>query len=88
MTRFIKLLGVFAIAIVLLGGMPRVAGSPNGYDTYIVERGDTVSGIALEITPDDKDYRETVYMIIEKNGIEDGMIYPGQELEVPVWEVK
>ena len=87
-SRFIKLLGVFAIAIVLLGGMPKVAGSPNGYDTYIVERGDTVSGIALEITPDDKDHRETVYMIIEKNGIENGMIYPGQELQVPVWEVK
>ena len=88
MPKHIKLFGVFAIAIVLLGGVPKGAAEPKGTTKYVVERGDTVSGIALEITPDDKDYRETVYMIIEKNGIEDGMIYPGQELEVPVWEVR
>lgn len=85
MPKHIKLFGVFAIALVLIGGMPKGAAEPKGTTKYVVERGDTISEIAEKITPDNMDYRVTIDYIMENNETE-GTIYPGQELEVPIWE--
>ncbi len=87
MPRFIKLFGVFAIAILLVGGIPKGAAEPKGTTKYVVERGDTISEIAEKITPDDMDYRKTIDYIMKNNETE-GTIYPGQELEIPIWESK
>ena len=87
MPKYIKMLGIFAIAIVLLGGIPKGAAEPKGTVTYIVEKGDTLDGISKKITPEHLDYRDTVYYILKENET-DGTIYPGQELEVPIWEEK
>lgn len=87
MSRFIKLLGVFAIAILLVGGIPKGAAEPKGTAKYVVERGDTISEIAEKITPDNMDYRKTIDYIMKNNETE-GTIYPGQELEIPIWESK
>lgn len=87
MPRFIKLLAVFAIAILLVGGIPKGAAEPKGTTKYVVERGDTISEIAEKITPDNMDYRKTIDYIMKNNETE-GTIYPGQELEIPIWESK
>ena len=59
---------------------------PAEWTEYIVCNGDTICDISQSITPDNKDYRETKYYIIEKNNIKNAMIFPGQILLVPVYE--
>ena len=85
MPKHIKLFGVLAIVLVLIGGMTKGAAEPKGTTKYVVERGDSISEIAEKITPDNMDYRKTIDYIMENNETE-GTIYPGQELEVPIWE--
>ena len=59
---------------------------PAEWSEYVVGYGDTVCDIAIDITPNDKDYREAEYWITKKNNIEMAMIYPGQTILVPVYE--
>ena len=59
---------------------------PKEWEEYVVRGGDTVCDIAIEITPNSRDYRHTQDYIIKKNNIEFGIIYPGQVLSVPVYE--
>lgn len=73
---------VILTALLLIGG--RARHEPTVWEEYTVMHGDTVSGIAREITPNSKDYRYTMYDITEKNGIENAEIYPGQVILVPI----
>jgi hypothetical protein len=59
---------------------------PTEWREYVVRSGDTVCDISIDITPNGQDYRYTQYCIIEKNNIENAMIYPGQTILVPVCE--
>lgn len=59
---------------------------PTEWSEYVVGSGDTVYDIAIGITPNGKDYRETEYCIMEKNNIKSATIYPGQTILVPVYE--
>lgn len=59
---------------------------PTGYDVYVVANGETVDSIARFLTPDTIDYRKTAYIIESINNIENCLIFPGQVLNVPVWE--
>jgi LysM repeat protein len=62
----------------------RTKSEPTAWEEYIVSSGDTVSGIASEVTQDTEDYRVNQNYIIKKNNIKNGMIYPGQVILVPV----
>ena len=59
---------------------------PTEWREYVVHSGDTVSSIAVKITPNSEDYRENMYYMAEKNEIENGLIYLGQVILVPVVE--
>ena len=81
-----KILGilVIVIAVMLLMGLRK--SELTEWREYVVHPGDTVSSIAVEITPNSEDYRDSMNYIIEKNEIENGMIFPGQTILVPVVE--
>ena len=87
--RFWKILLIIAIVVVaflLLGSQkPEMASE---YKEYIVASGDTLWDISQEITPPSRDVRYTIAEIEEKNNINDGLIYPGQVISVPVYEEK
>ena len=60
---------------------------PTEWSEYVVRSGDTICDIAIDITPNSKDYRQIEYYIIKKNNIgKNEMIYPGQTILVPVYE--
>ena len=59
---------------------------PNGWREYVVNSGDTVCDISIDITPEGEDYRYTQHCIMEKNNIANAMINPGQTILVPVYE--
>ncbi len=50
----------------------------------IVNSGESLWEIASENNPNKDDIRKLVYEIIELNDLENGMIYAGQELLIPV----
>ena len=78
-------IGVIVIAVMLIMGARRKQ-PPSEWREYVVHSGDTVSSIAIQITPNSEDYRDSMNYIIEKNEIENGMIFPGQVILVPVVE--
>ena len=53
------------------------------WEEYVVSGGETISDIAKDITPNSEDYRETQHYIIEKNNLENEMVYPSQEILIP-----
>lgn len=59
---------------------------PNGWREYVVNSGDTVCDISIDITPEGEDYRYTQHCITEKNNIKNAMIYPGHTILVPIYE--
>ena len=50
---------------------------------YTVRDGDTLCDISKSITPNSEDYRKTQRYIIEKNNLENAIIYPGQVITIP-----
>lgn len=77
---------VVVFSIIALAGCFNTEKEPTEWSEYVVHSNDTVYGISNIITPNDMDYRNTEYYIIEKNAIENAMIYPGQIILVPVYE--
>ena len=77
---------VVIFSIIALAGCFNTDKEPTEWSEYVVNSGDTVYGISNIITPNDVDYRKTEHYIIEKNNIENAMIYPGQTILVPVYE--
>lgn len=75
---------VVILAATLLIGSRVKSEHPVLWEEYTVHSGDTVSGIAFEITPEGEDYRVNQNRIIKKNNINGGRIYPGQVILVPV----
>lgn len=55
------------------------------YETVRVESGDTLWSICSEYCPDGMDIREYIYKV-EKHGKISAVIYPGQLIEVPVYD--
>ena len=84
MKKYIAIVLIVTGAVLLSGHKAR--DKPVRYAEYTVQRGDTLDSISRKITPNDKDYRYTVYDIADQNGIEDCVIYTGQTINVPVWE--
>ena len=54
------------------------------YATVIVQPGDTLWGMAHELSPGD-DPREIVQRLLDLNGLTSPIIVPGQELAVPTF---
>lgn len=75
---------VILLAMLLIGS--RARHEPEEWEEYTVKSGDTISGIAVEITPETEDYRDNMRYIVDKNNIENGLIFPGQVIFVPMEE--
>lgn len=84
MKKYIAAVLIIAAAVILSGA--RARSKPAEWREYTVKSGDTIDAISREITPESRDYRYTVYDIAEENGLEDGLIYAGQTITVPVWK--
>lgn len=58
---------------------------PESYQTYIVEGGDTLWGIAKNYAPRSMDLRDYIYRLRQLNNLhESAIIHPGQALKLPV----
>lgn len=53
-----------------------------GFDTVVVEEGDSLWSIAAEVSGG-ADTRDVVLDIVEVNGLDRQVVHPGQELAVP-----
>ena len=84
MKKLIAAILIVIVALLIWGAKSRP--EPLLWKEYTVDVGDTLWDIAEGITPEDIDYRTTIKYIEKENGIIDSMIFPGQELLVPVWE--
>jgi len=80
----ICIIALVIFIMLLMGAMRKQP--PSEWVEYTVRSGDTVASIAVEITPNSEDYRDNMRYIIEKNEIENRLIYPGQVILVPVME--
>lgn len=59
---------------------------PISWQEYTIIDGDTLSDISKNITPNSKDYRETLHEIIEKNKLNNKMVHPGETILIPCEE--
>lgn len=84
MKKMLMIVIVIIGVMLIMGAMRKQP--PSEWREYTVHSGDTVSSIAVEITPNSEDYRDNMRYIIDKNEIENGMIFPGQVILVPVVE--
>ncbi len=87
--RFITFVTIVMILLATLTihiiGLDDVSGGSKTYYKQIeVTYGDTIWNIAERNMPDDMDTRQAVYEISTLNDIDDGIIYPGQLLLVPI----
>lgn len=84
MKKFLMVVAIVFVAVLLIGN--KTNKEPTEWSEYVVFSGDTVYSISNIITPDDIDARKTKHYIIEKNNLENAMVYPGQTILVPVYE--
>jgi hypothetical protein len=86
--RFLTFITVAAVIAAILGATA-FGGSVSGkekqvYRDVVVRSGDTVWSIACEHKPADTPIRRYVSEIESINGIDSGMIHPGQIIKAPV----
>ena len=71
-------------AVFLLLASAGAADEPPGpTTTYVVESGDTLWAIAASVAPEGSDLRVTVDAIADLNDLAEGVIFPGQALQLP-----
>lgn len=75
---------VVLLAILLIGSM--MPDEAIRYEPYTVQSGDTLWDISKEFTPADRDCRGTIEEIKKVNKLENGKIYAGQVILVPIYE--
>lgn len=84
MKKTLIVIAIIAVAVVVSG--MRKPSKAEVYRDYVVSSGDTLWDISQEITPPSRDVRYTIAEIEEKNDINDGLIYAGQVISIPVYE--
>jgi hypothetical protein len=85
--RVVALLTLVAAVLVLLlaGGVAAsTTGSETAYQTYRVAVGDTLWEIAADHMDPGDDVRKMVFRIREVNDLDEAVIFPGQELRIPI----
>lgn len=83
----VTVLLVFGMTVGLIAGSFDAEGSSRTtYETITVQYGDTLWDIAENYKPADRDIRDYIYEICDKNDISSGEIYQGQNLVIPVSE--
>ncbi len=80
--RLLVLLVVLSL-VFLFVSRPAEAEAPIVTTEYVVDAGDTVWDIARASAPQGTDPREAVVVIQELNGLDGGIIHPGQVLLIP-----
>jgi LysM repeat protein len=75
-------LALVAPSVASASGPDLGAGARASERTYVVTSGDTVWAIASRVA-EGRDPREVVDAIMERNGLRDGTIVPGQALAIP-----
>ncbi len=68
----------------LSGNLKTEADAIPKYDLYVVRAGDTLWDIANDYNINGQDVREIVYQIQEINSLDNMIIYPEQEILVPL----
>lgn len=71
-----------AVASMLVPRLVTLASSTTEPRTYVIERGETLWGVAEQVAPD-QDPRDYVGRLLRANHLADPRVYPGQELVLP-----
>lgn len=77
---------ICAAAALIMGYRAHSKPSVEVFERYVVQAGDTLSGIARQYTPEAKDYRKLQNAIIRNNELKSVVIYPGDVLLIPLPE--
>ncbi len=78
---FVRIIGIAVAVLVVWAVFARSSGGAAPERTYVVRPGDTLWAIAERSYGGDP--REGVWRLAERNGVENGLIHPGQRLAVP-----
>ncbi|MBD0330227.1 MAG: LysM peptidoglycan-binding domain-containing protein [Thermoleophilia bacterium] len=78
---FVRIVAVVLAVLVAWAVFARSSDGAGHERTYVVRSGDTLWAIADRFYAGDP--REGVWRLREQNGLEDGLIHPGQQLAVP-----
>ncbi len=71
------------VAIPTLSSSRLYAASPRHLETVVVQRGDSLWGIAEHLTADGASVQDTVDTIVAVNHLGGAVIVPGQHLKIP-----
>lgn len=82
-TVTLMLIITFLFLLTTLGNFNSYGDSETVYINVIVDTGQSLWSIAEEYTPDHRDVRETIRLMVNANNIESTVIYPGDLLKVP-----
>ena len=78
---FVRILALALTVLVVWAVFARSSDGASPERVYVVRSGDTLWAIAERVYGGDP--REGVWRLRERNGIEDGVIHPGERLVVP-----
>jgi len=85
MNKILVIISIVVLILIIYSNIYTYADETKAnYKTIIVKEGDTLWGIAQRFNNKNEDVRKVVYIIKKFNGLNDAVIYPGQELKIPV----
>lgn len=82
----ISIIILLALATTALGLNTAQSLQEEQYLIVSIESGDTLWDIAQSNSPDHMDTRKVIYQIKQVNDLDNGYIYPGQTIKIPLYE--